>query len=136
MSRTRPATLTSAEIFRCARVLRRDREQWVLRLMHAGSPATLFSVNHEPAVADSQDSAVQEELEGTRNAQIGRLSARLAQIDAALQRIEHGRYGICQSCGGPIGAERLQVEPRAPRCRHCQETQENKKTITPRRDVP
>jgi DnaK suppressor protein len=35
----------------------------------------------------------------------------LAEIDAALQRIEDGTYGICEACGKPIGAERLSAIP-------------------------
>lgn len=35
----------------------------------------------------------------------------LAEIDAALLRIEDGTYGICEVCGKPIGAERLSAIP-------------------------
>jgi RNA polymerase-binding protein DksA len=35
----------------------------------------------------------------------------LAEIDAALQRIEAGTYGICEVCGKSIGAERLSALP-------------------------
>ena len=35
----------------------------------------------------------------------------LAEIDAALQRIEDGTYGICEVCGKPIGADRLKALP-------------------------
>jgi RNA polymerase-binding protein DksA len=40
----------------------------------------------------------------------------LAEIDAALQRIEDGTYGICEVCGKPIGAERLSAIPWARLC--------------------
>jgi DnaK suppressor protein len=40
----------------------------------------------------------------------------LAAIDAALQRIEDGTYGICEVCGKPIGAERLSAIPWTPLC--------------------
>jgi RNA polymerase-binding protein DksA len=40
----------------------------------------------------------------------------LAEIDAALQRIEDGTYGICENCGKPIGAERLAALPWARLC--------------------
>jgi DnaK suppressor protein len=40
----------------------------------------------------------------------------LAEIDAALQRIEVGTYGICEGCGKPIGAERLSAIPWARYC--------------------
>jgi DnaK suppressor protein len=35
----------------------------------------------------------------------------LAEIDAALQRIEDGTYGTCEGCGKPIGADRLNAIP-------------------------
>jgi RNA polymerase-binding protein DksA len=40
----------------------------------------------------------------------------LVEIDAALQRIEDGTYGICEVCGKPIGAERLSAIPWARLC--------------------
>jgi RNA polymerase-binding protein DksA len=44
----------------------------------------------------------------------------LAQIEAALQRIEAGTYGICQNCGQPISPERLEARPWAELCIDCQ----------------
>ena len=35
----------------------------------------------------------------------------LDDVNAALQRIEDGTYGICDVCGKPIGAERLEAIP-------------------------
>lgn len=35
----------------------------------------------------------------------------LAQIDAALQRIQDGTYGVCEKTGKPIPAERLAAVP-------------------------
>jgi DnaK suppressor protein len=45
--------------------------------------------------------------------------ARLTAIDAALGKIEAGGYGICDSCGEPIDAERLAARPAALRCVRC-----------------
>ncbi|SFK89996.1 transcriptional regulator, TraR/DksA family [Paenibacillus sp. 1_12] len=33
------------------------------------------------------------------------------QVTEALQRLDNGQYGICQSCGAPISFERLQAVP-------------------------
>jgi RNA polymerase-binding transcription factor DksA len=46
----------------------------------------------------------------------------LADIDAALLRIEQGRYGTCQSCGGPMGLQRLRALPEARYCLACSGT--------------
>jgi RNA polymerase-binding transcription factor DksA len=35
----------------------------------------------------------------------------LVEIDAALQRIDDGTYGICENCGKPIAPERLMAIP-------------------------
>ncbi len=43
----------------------------------------------------------------------------LADIDAALTRIAEGRYGACQSCGGPMGLQRLRALPEARYCLAC-----------------
>jgi DnaK suppressor protein len=43
----------------------------------------------------------------------------LGAIDAALQRLETGRYGICERCGQPIGEERLSARPTAVTCIRC-----------------
>lgn len=43
----------------------------------------------------------------------------LTEIDAALARVEAGTYGACESCGGPIGEERLDARPTARTCITC-----------------
>ena len=40
----------------------------------------------------------------------------LAEIDAALKRIEDGTYGLCEICGKPIGDDRLRALPWARLC--------------------
>jgi DnaK suppressor protein len=40
-------------------------------------------------------------------------------IDAALQRLAAGRYGVCERCGRPIGEGRLAARPAAPTCIQC-----------------
>lgn len=40
----------------------------------------------------------------------------IAAIDAALQRIEDGTYGMCAMCDKPIGEERLRALPWATLC--------------------
>jgi RNA polymerase-binding transcription factor DksA len=43
----------------------------------------------------------------------------IRMIEAALQRIESGDYGICVKCGAEIGEARLNVLPFTPFCRTC-----------------
>jgi DnaK suppressor protein len=42
--------------------------------------------------------------------------ARLADIDAALERVAAGTYGRCVVCGAPIPEARLQARPFAATC--------------------
>ena len=44
----------------------------------------------------------------------------LAQVDAALGRIDDGTYGQCARCGQPINPERLEALPYATYCITCQ----------------
>jgi DnaK suppressor protein len=44
---------------------------------------------------------------------------RLADLDAALERLDAGTYGRCERCGLPIPAERLAVRPSARTCVSC-----------------
>ena len=48
----------------------------------------------------------------------------LAEIDAALKRIEDGTYGICSSCGEPIAEERLEAVPWTTQCIDCKRKEE------------
>lgn len=45
--------------------------------------------------------------------------AEIAQIRAALSRIDAGEYGYCVTCGTEISTERLDVLPATPFCRNC-----------------
>ena len=40
----------------------------------------------------------------------------LDEVDAALVRLANGQYGICEVCGKPIGAARLEAMPAARLC--------------------
>ena len=43
----------------------------------------------------------------------------LSKVEHALERIEQGQYGICESCGAAIPVERLDVLPYATLCVEC-----------------
>ena len=44
----------------------------------------------------------------------------LAEVEAALERINNGTYGICAKCREPMEPERLAAYPAAIRCIACQ----------------
>ena len=62
-----------------------------------------------------------------RDLQLGLVSKEqeiLYRIDEALQRIEEGTYGKCESCGELIKESRLKAVPFAKLCVPCQEKEE------------
>ena len=44
----------------------------------------------------------------------------LIQVNAALERMKDGNYGLCQRCGKPISKERLEAFPYVAHCIECQ----------------
>lgn len=48
----------------------------------------------------------------------------IARIDDALQRMDAGRYGICDRCGQPIDPDRLEARPHVVLCVTCQQAEE------------
>jgi DnaK suppressor protein len=50
---------------------------------------------------------------------LGAAQTRLADLDAALRRLDEGAYGVCERCGRPIGAGRLEARPSARTCIEC-----------------
>ena len=51
---------------------------------------------------------------------------RLKMIDAALDRMNQGKYGLCLMCGKPIPEARLEVIPYAALCVECQTMEERR----------
>jgi DnaK suppressor protein len=47
------------------------------------------------------------------------LYEQMSDIEHALQKIEDGTYGLCDSCGQPIGENRLEALPQASLCIEC-----------------
>jgi DnaK suppressor protein len=72
---------------------------------------------------DQADAAIQARVD---DAEFQRDLAELAQVEAALQRLDGGRFGWCQDCAEPIAAERLAAQPWAARCLACQAHREQR----------
>jgi DnaK suppressor protein len=50
----------------------------------------------------------------------------LEQTEKVLARIDAGSYGVCESCGQPIGKARLMAFPRAVLCVSCKQREERR----------
>jgi DnaK suppressor protein len=48
----------------------------------------------------------------------------ISKINSALERIDAGEFGICESCGDDIGEERLNARPVTTLCIACKKKQE------------
>ncbi len=49
----------------------------------------------------------------------GDAAADISAVDAALDRIDAGTFGVCSLCGRPIGLDRLRARPTAELCIAC-----------------
>lgn len=53
----------------------------------------------------------------------------IRDIHAALERLDEGKFGICESCGEAIAEPRLQAKPTTRLCIHCQATEERPRRL-------
>jgi DnaK suppressor protein len=75
-------------------------------------------IEANPDLLDLADQRLQQEIVVER---LSHREQRLAQVQAALQRLDEGKYGICARCGNEINPERLKAIPYAALCVNCQE---------------
>jgi DnaK suppressor protein len=75
----------------------------------------------DPADAGAKTFQREHELALTQNAR-----ELLELSEAALARMDQGTFGVCESCGQPIGKARLQAFPRATLCVACKQRQERR----------
>jgi len=114
--------------FREALLEERGRVAAAIENLHEENPGSLTDESGEEAVFDNHlgDTATvtyDRELDYTLEENAEHV---LADIDAALQRIEEGTYGICTSCGKQISEERLEARPWATLCIDCQRERERR----------
>ena len=77
----------------------------------------------DPMTYGSQAAAASQVFEQQRDLALReRNEQHLAQVEAALARLDAGTYGACASCGRPIAPERLEAIPWAALCIDCQRT--------------
>lgn len=81
----------------------------------------IHSHARDPLEADSAEQAAQLGNVAVKVALESEALLEVAEINAALHRIEAGNYGICQRCAEDIGKERLQARPWSSKCLDCAE---------------
>jgi RNA polymerase-binding transcription factor DksA len=98
---------------------RRDTLLVEVREVHRRDETQPYSVI-AGEVRDAGDESVANSQIDTDHAEIERDLAEIHAIDAALERIAAGTYGICVECAERLPRERLAVSPAASRCLACQ----------------
>lgn len=73
-----------------------------------------------PDVRDPGDEALAIQMSDFNISALEKETRDLRETEAALRRIQEGRYGECEDCGGDIPVERLRAYPWARRCTRCQ----------------
>lgn len=105
--------------FRTLLTEERERVRSTLDHLHGEHPGSLEDETDELATAsdnhmgDVASATLDREIDyslGDNSEQV------LAEIDAALKRIDDGIYGICTKCGREIAPERLEARPWAALC--------------------
>ena len=121
-------SVTDVDRFRQALLEERRRVQAAIENIHNDHPGSISDETGEDAVydnhlADTATETYDRELDYTLEENSEHV---LAEIDAALRRIDEGTYGICSNCGKPIPEERLEALPWATLCIDCQRERERR----------
>jgi RNA polymerase-binding transcription factor len=114
--------------FREALLEERRRVEAAIENLHADHPGSMRDETGEDAVydnhlADTATETYDRELDYTLEENSEHV---LAEIEAALRRIDEGTYGVCSSCGKPIPEDRLEALPWATLCIDCQRERERR----------
>ena len=110
------------ERFRDALLDERRRVEHALATLRDEHPGSLDEEVEEIAatsdnhLAETATATLGREIDYTLGENSGEV---LAQIDAALKRIDEGTYGTCVSCGGEIAPARLEAYAWASLCIDC-----------------
>ncbi len=59
------------------------------------------------------------QMQAMAKAENQRVQVQLRQIDAAMDRIDNGTYGVCARCHERIAGDRLEANPATPFCTEC-----------------
>ena len=91
-----------------------------------------MALNELPGQTIFPDLGDQASAETDRNFMLrlrGREQRLLKKIEAALDRIENGTFGICDDCGNEIEIKRLEARPVATMCIECKTLQEEEEKL-------
>ncbi|MBN8772017.1 MAG: TraR/DksA C4-type zinc finger protein, partial [Thiobacillus sp.] len=120
------SVLSPTQLDQLARKLKEDYQALVREvreeLENSGNQHRIDLLNREPG--DSGDESLANALADFNLALLDRHIDGMRDIEAALQRIRNGEYGVCIDCGDAVTFPRLMAYPTAKRCIVCQEQRE------------
>ena len=89
-------------------------------LAQLGIDAQSNDVRREGSPFGKREEEATESLEFEKRLALEKqLGEQLVEVEHALQKIEDGTYGLCDSCGQPIAENRLEALPQASLCIEC-----------------
>jgi DnaK suppressor protein len=104
-------------------LLMAERRNYTRQAEELRAQADALALEHEPGDVQFDEEGgeggtanVDRELDLHLSAQA---QAAIEEIDAALDKITAGTYGLCESCGSPVPKARLEVLPHARLCVSC-----------------
>ena len=114
--------------FRDVLLQERQRVKAAIDNLHEETPGSIGDETGEDAVydnhlADTATVTYDRELGYTLEENSEHV---LAEIDAALKRLDDGTFGICTNCAEPIAVERLEARPWATLCIDCKRQREGR----------
>lgn len=109
----------TTDITKVRAVLVAEREKLVHQLLELGATESgdlTGDVDYGDGFADAA-SATAERTEAL--VLVETLKHTLDEVDSAMQHLENGTYGVCDSCGKDIGATRMEARPSSTKCVEC-----------------
>ncbi|MGL5931104.1 MAG: TraR/DksA family transcriptional regulator [Dermatophilaceae bacterium] len=118
---------TAAERRELRREIEHDIAQLRAEVTHAESDLVVLMRDSGDGAGDDQADAGAKTYEREQEISLANNAREmLEQNEHALERLDDGTYGACESCGDPIGKLRLQAAPRATLCLTCKTKQERR----------
>jgi DnaK suppressor protein len=118
-----PEPLTQEETRQLEATLREERKVLVETLderLHQGDDPDEMSLKNNILDVPPDDRPSANMLNDETIAEVSLELRELRAVEAALERIAQGSYGVCANCSSPIGIERMRAQPSAALCIACQ----------------
>lgn len=124
--------ITKQQVDTLQKIMELELEGLVDETQSEMNPELKASINDiDGGAADVDDEAVADTIVDIDNAIIGLHLQQARDLNAALDRIQTGVYGVCIDCGDDISFERLSAYPTAKRCIICQSRREKTRMNRP-----